>query len=132
MTDGIKRMLIVISAVLTAAVIFLIWKFTHRSEIPVPDEKVVAMELLEEKLSGPRYFNAPVSGTQDADGPWIGLEEARLQEDRVILERHWGESERTELDQLMSQLSEPKPERMVGGYRIPLERLNLALDAIKK
>ncbi|MEO7097759.1 MAG: hypothetical protein ABI162_00230 [Luteolibacter sp.] len=132
MTDGIKRTIFVIAAVVAVAVMFSIWWFIHRSEIPVPNENAVAMELLVEKLSGPGYFNAPVTGTPDADGPWIVLEDVRSQKDRVILERHWGGSERVELDRLISQLAEPKPERMVGGYRILLERLNLALDAIKK
>ena len=132
MVGGIKRLLIFISAVLVAVGMFSAWKFIRRNEIPVPDEKAAAMALLAEKLSGPRYFNAPLGGNQDSDEPWIGVEEVRLQEDSVILERHWGQSQRAELDRLISQLSEPRPARMVGGYRIPLERLNLALDAINK
>lgn len=132
MAGGIKRSLMFISAVLLAAGTFAVWKFARRSEIPIPDEKAAAMALLVEKLSGPRYFNAPVAGNQDSDGPWIGLEEACRQAERVIQERHWGQSQRDELDRLISQLSEPSPARMVGGYRIPLERLNLALDVIKE
>ena len=132
MTARIKRALIVITAVFATVAIFSIGWLTRRSEVPIPNEKIAAMELLTEKLSGPRYFNAPVGGTPDADGPWIGLEEAGIQKDRVILERHWGENQKVELDRLISQLSEPNPARMVGGYRIPLERLNLALDSIKK
>jgi hypothetical protein len=132
MACGIKRTLILITVVLIAAGTFAAWKYSRRNEIPIPDEKAAAMALLVEKLSGPRYFNAPAGGNQDPDGPWIGVEEVRLQEDRVIRERHWGQSQRDELDRLISQLSEPRPARMVGGYRIPLERLNLALDAFKE
>ena len=132
MTDRNKRTLIALSSILAAAAIFFILWFTRRSETPLPNEKVVAMEQLAEKLSGPRYFNASVAGFPDADGPWIKPEKVRLQADRVILERHWGPRGRAELDRLISQLSEPEPSRMVGGYRIPLERLNLALDAIRE
>lgn len=124
-------MWIVASAVL-AVVSLLIWNFIHRSEIAIPDEKVAAMELLVAKLSGPRYFNAPVSGIKDPDGPWITAEEVLAQKERVILERRWDENEKAGMDRVISQLSEPSPSRMVGGFRIPLERLNLALDAIKK
>lgn len=132
MTVRIKSPVIAVLAIMFAVVIFSIWKFTRRDKIPVPDEKAAAMSLLVEKLAGPRYFNAPAAAGPDADGPWIGVEVARLQQDRVILERHWGQNQRAELDRLISQLAEPRPERMVGGYRIPLERLNLALDALKE
>lgn len=132
MTHGIKALLAATSAVLVAGVIFKTWMFNLRSDIPIPDEKAAAMELLTAKLSGPRYFSAPVTGIRNSDGPWIDVEEAVLQEERVILERHWGKSQRAVVDRLTSQLSEPKPARMVGEYRIPLERLNLALDTIKE
>jgi hypothetical protein len=113
-------------------VVLVIWNFIHRSEIPIPDEKVAAMDLLVAKLAGPRYFNAPVSGIKDPGGPWISAEEVLAQKERVVLERQWGGNEKAEMDQVISQLSEPSPSRMVGGYRIPLERLNLALDTINK
>ena len=132
MTHGIKVLLAATSAVLVAGVIFTTWMFKLRRDIPIPDEKAAAMALLIEKLSGPRYFSAPVTGIHNSDGPWIDVEEAVLQEERVILERHWENSQRAQVDRLISQLSEPKPARMVGGYWIPLERLNLALDTIKK
>jgi len=132
MTVRIKSSVIAILAIMFAVVIFSVWKFARRDKIPVPDEKAAAMSLLVEKLAGPRYFNSPATAEPDADGPWIGVEEARLQQDRVIQERHWGQSQRAELDRLISQLAEPRPARMVGGYRIPLERLNLALDALKE
>ncbi len=131
MVGGIKHSLKVITIILALAVMFPLWKFVRRNEIQVPDEKAAAMALLEAKLTGPRYFNAPAAGIKNADGPWIALEEVRLQQERVILERHWDQHRRDELDRLISQLSEPEPARMVGGSRIPLERLNLALDAIK-
>lgn len=126
MTVGIKSSLIVISA---TAVILLILQMMRKNELRIPDDKAAAMALLIEKLLGPRYFSLSEPGTRDSDGPWIGLEEARRQEDRVIRERHLGDSQRAKLERMISQLSEPRPVRMVGGYRIPLERLNLALDA---
>lgn len=131
MTHGIKTLLTATFVLLVAGVIFSTWMFTRRSDIPIPDEKAAAMELLSVKLSGPRYFSTPVTGIQNSGGPWIGEDEASLQEDQVIRERHWDKSQRAEVDRLISQLSEPRPVRMVGGYRIQLERLNLALDAIK-
>ncbi len=131
MTHSIKTLLTVTSAVFLTGVIFSAWRFTRTNEIPLPDEKAAAMTLLADKLSGPRYFSISLTGVRSSDGPWIGVAEAGLQEDRVIAERHWGKDQRAEVDQLLSRLAEPVPARMVGGYRIPLERLNLALDAIK-
>ena len=131
MSSRIKRSLIVISAVVAAAAILSTWMVTLQCEIPVPDEKAAAMSLLAEKLSGSRYFNASWTAIPEPGGPWIGVEELEYQEDRVILERHWGPGQRAQLDRLISQLSEPRAARMVGGYRIPLERLNLALDVLK-
>jgi hypothetical protein len=130
-TLGIKRSITVVAAVLVAAVAFWVWQFTRRHAIPIPDEKVAAMTLLAEKLSGPRYFNAPATVIQNADGAWIGLEEVQRQKDRVADERQFDGGQRAQLERLIADLSEPQPARMVGGCRIQLERMNLALDAIK-
>ncbi|MEO5914410.1 MAG: hypothetical protein ABIS50_09275 [Luteolibacter sp.] len=131
MPATVKRLLMMIF-VLVAAGTTLTWMVFQPRSLPVPDEKVAAMELLAEKLSGPRYFHAPVSGIQDVNGPWIDVDEARQQQDRVIQERKLDAGQREELNRLISRLTEPQPARMVGGYRIQLERLNLALDGIKK
>jgi hypothetical protein len=132
MAGRIKGPIIIMTIVLGIVVMFQIWRSTQQSTIPIPNEKAAALALLEEKLSGPRYFKAPVTGNKDPDGLWIKIEQVRLQEERVILERHWDQRQREELERLISQISEPEPSRMVGGYRIPLDRLNLALDTINK
>ncbi|MEO8615571.1 MAG: hypothetical protein ABI600_10545 [Luteolibacter sp.] len=131
MKTSFKRLLTAISVVAVAAGISVTWRIIRHDRLPVPDEKAAAMELLARKLSGPGYFNLPLKGIREQGGPWIPLEEVSRQKDRVTGERKFGEKQRAELDRLISELSEPQPERMVGGYRVQLERLNLAVDGIK-
>jgi len=102
----------------------------HRDPHPVSqgEEVAVAERLLAEKLSGPRYFNVPVSATREEGGPWIGVNEARAQVPQVAAERKLGEAGARKIERLIEKLTEPHPSRMVGGERINLPRLNLSLD----
>lgn len=127
------------STIAAAAVVFIsivVWLsfpgLFRRDSIPIPDEKAVAMEFLARKLSGPGYFSMPENGMREPGGPWIGLEDVAGQMEKVIQERQWGQYEREQLQRLIERLAEPWPERMVGGSRIQLARLNLALDEIKR
>ena len=131
-THELKRWLVILFAALMAASVCWIWMFARQAAIPMPDAKVAAMSLLAEKLSGPRYFNAPVTGESNAEGPWIRLEEVHGQTVRVIDERKFDGDQRARLERFITELSEPQPARMIGGYRIQLERLNLALDTLSK
>jgi hypothetical protein len=132
MIKSVKRLLSFIAVAVIATGLALTWKFLHRGAVPVPDEKAAAMALLAQKLTGPEYFDAPVAGIQEEGGPWIDPREIDRQKDRVIAERKFDADQRARLDRLIAELSEPQPARMVGGYRVQLARLNLALDTLRK
>lgn len=51
------------------------------------EEIAVAETLLARKLSGPRYFNAPLTGIGEEDGPWIEVDDALQQVERIATER---------------------------------------------
>ena len=101
-----------------------------KDDPPVPDEKRVAMIELEKKQSGPGYFHAEADSQPDEEGVrWIEPDKAAAQIDRVLSERKLGESERETLTKLINEISEPHPSRTIGGNRVNLARLNVALDA---
>ncbi|HEY1121833.1 MAG TPA: potassium-transporting ATPase subunit C [Haloferula sp.] len=101
-----------------------------KDDPPVPDEKRVAMIELEKKQSGPGYFHAEENSQPDEEGVrWIEPDKAAAQIDRVLSERKLGESERETLTKLINEISEPHPSRTIGGNRVNLARLNVALDA---
>ena len=62
---------------------------------------------------------------------WIPPDKAAAQIDRVMRERKFDEGARGKLDKLINDLTEPHPSRVIGGYRVNLARLNVALDAMK-
>ena len=96
---------------------------------PLPDEKKAAMELLVEKQSGPRYFES-VAAPDEQGIVWIDPAAAHAQIDRVLRERGWGEPQRDKVFKLIARISEPHPSRAVGGDRVNLAKLNLALDSL--
>ena len=101
-----------------------------KDEPPVPDEKRVAMLELEKTQSGPGYFHAEAGTQPDEEGVrWIEPDKAAAQIDRVLKERKLAESERETLTKLINEISEPHPSRTIGGNRVNLARLNVALDA---
>lgn len=125
-----------IAAVALMAVVAIFWiSFpTLRGITPVSEKEeiAVATNLLVQKLSGPRYFNAPVSGISQEGGPWINAADARSQLARIAAGRNLGPEAIHELEQIILKLTEPHPSRIVGGERINLPRLNLSLDSIKE
>ena len=101
-----------------------------KDDPPVPDEKRVAMIELEKMQSGAGYFHAEPDTQPDEGGiRWIEPDKAAAQIDRVLSERKLGESERERLTKLINEISEPHPSRTIGGNRLNLARLNVALDA---
>ena len=93
------------------------------------DPDMFAIEL-EDKQSGPGYFHAEPGTQPDEAGVfWIEPDKAALQIDRVLRERKLGEGEREKLTKLIDEVAEPYPSRTIGGNRVNLARLNVALDA---
>ena len=126
---------LVLAAMLVLAVVAIACLSPWRKQAPVPvsidAERVAADAVLAEKLSGPRYFNAPANGIPEDGGPWIKVHEARAQIPGIVAERKLGPDGERELDLLVDKLTEHHPSRVLGGTRINLLRLNLSLDSIK-
>ena len=128
------RRWIVLAAIVAAVTVAVIIKFQAKQSVrsvSSREEIVAAESLLARKLSGPRYFNAPLAGINEAGGPWIDVSDASSQIERIARERQLGPDATVEVRRLVEQLAEPHPYRMVGGMRINLPRLNLSLDSIK-
>jgi hypothetical protein len=105
-------------------------RMSNATEVPIPDEKAVAQELLEAKLSGPRYFQLGDSSAE-LPGPYITPAQARAQIDRVIAERKLDAGQREKVELIIKELTEPSPSRMVGTERLNVLKLNLAIDEMK-
>lgn len=119
------------AAMTVAGVLLLAPHLRHRPRFAVPDEKVAGVALLAEKLAGPGYFHASAvkePGPFEEGGPWIGVEDAQMQVPRVVMERHLDMEKAAAIKQLISQLAEAHPSRTIGGERVNLVRLNLAVD----
>jgi hypothetical protein len=128
-----RPLLIFIAGFLLAAGIGGVWWFAAHAgdgEAPIPDEKRVAMLELENKQSGPGYFHAEPGTQPDEEGiRWIEPDKAAAQIDRVLRERKLPDGDREKIANLINEISEPHPSRTVGGNRVNLARLNVALDA---
>jgi len=109
------------------------WYMREDAEPSLPDERKVAMELLSEKQTGPEYFHAdPAEAAPDENGVvWVDANDATAEIDRIAGERKFDPAQREKLAKLVQEASEPHPSRAVGGYRVNLARLNLALDALR-
>ncbi|QIF00661.1 potassium-transporting ATPase subunit C [Roseimicrobium sp. ORNL1] len=105
-------------------------RMSNATEVPIPDEKAVAQELLEAKLSGPKYFQLGESSAE-LPSPYMTPAQARMQLGRVVNERHLDAVKRERLENLIKELTEPSPSRMVGTERLNALRLNLALDEMR-
>lgn len=127
----------IILAITIAVVLLAIgnaW-FRHNRNLNIPDEKKAGVALLAETLTGPRYFQGPEHPSDfltGEGGPWIAPEDAMKQVERVAQERRYDAAQTEKLKKLIEKLTEPHPSRVVGGDRIQLVRLNLALDQLKE
>ena len=96
------------------------------------EEKAAVDRILLEKYAGPRYFQAgSVVWDRDEGGPWLDLVEARQQVARVGEARALGPDGVEHIERLLDELAEVQPSRAVGGKRLNLLRLNMALDEVK-
>jgi K+-transporting ATPase ATPase C chain len=127
----VKRLLFFLAGLLLLAGIAAVGWFAWReNDAPIPDEKRVAMIALEDMQSGPGYFHAEADTLPDDQGiRWIEPDKAAAQIDRVLRERKLEEGEREVLTKLINEVSEPHPSRTIGGNRVNVARLNVALDA---
>jgi K+-transporting ATPase ATPase C chain len=126
----VKRLLIFLAGLLLAGIAAVGWFAWRENDAPIPDEKRVAMIALEDMQSGPGYFHAEADTLPDDQGiRWIEPDKAAAQIDRVLRERKLEEGEREVLTKLINEVSEPHPSRTIGGNRVNVARLNVALDA---
>ncbi len=128
------RLLIIYAGIFAAlflvfAAIAHLLSTSQSASVPVPDEKAVAQELLEKKLSGPRYFQIG-EPAPELPSPYITPSQAKAQLDRVVAERKLDDTERAKVEALIKELTEPSPSRMVGTERLNALQLNLALDEL--
>ena len=133
------RRLAVLSVVLMGVVAgALIVINKSRPKLVLPDEKVVAAELLAKTLAGPRYFQISPNESLDENGirmenpatPYISRDAARLQVERIARERGWGKVGINKVGRLIEEMTEAPTSRVVGDNHINLLRLNLALDTL--
>ena len=125
-----KRVLFFLAGLVLAGIAAVGWFAMRGNDVSIPDEKRVAMIALEDKQSGPGYFHAEDGTHPDEQGIcWIEPDKAAAQIDRVLRERKLEEVEREKLVKLINEISEPHPSRTIGGNRVNVARLNVALDA---
>ena len=115
--------------VVTAVAVLLITGDRKNPRIDIPDEKAAGMALLAQKLSGPGYFH-PAPAPFSTPG-YLSPVQAHGQVKAVVQERQWSEDKEARVHELIDEVVEPAPYRMVRSERVNLTRLNLALDALR-
>ena len=120
----------IMAAALTGTAIVQCQCHRARDITPVSerDARTAAEQLLVQKLSGPRYFSVSYWETGE---PWITVDDARAQVQRVAAARQLDTTGQQTIRQLIDDMSEPHPHRIVGGERVRVSRLNLSLDTLK-
>ena len=110
-----------------------VWWFTRDDAEQLPDEEKVAMERLVESQTGPGYFHPgdPAPVPDEKGITWLDAVAARDQVERIVRERKGDEAMKEHINKIIDEASEPHPSRTVGGERVSLARLNVALDALK-
>lgn len=106
-----------------------------RDRLVIPDGRIAAATLLEQKLSGPQYFLRTAASTENAPSGQPGevritLAEAQAQIPRIVQARHFSGKQAAKIEQLVQRVVEPSPSRVVGDPTVDILRLNLALDAL--
>ncbi len=121
------------------AVVAALMKYGGGDRLVIPDEKLIAAERLAGELAGPLYFQVASGQALDDAGisssatqaPHISAAAASAQVERIANERHFTETTKAKLQELIEQLTEAPKSRAVGEDHINLLRLNLALDELK-
>lgn len=127
------RLKLLVSAVAVIALTEagVLW-WTYRPQpLMIPNEKTAGVALLASTQQGAGYFHTASGAADEPNGPWIRFHEVQAQTDRVIRERNFSPQKIEQLQKLIAKLTEDHPSRAVGGERLQLVRLNLALDEIK-
>lgn len=112
-----------------SAVAYCTRSHQEEAKLSIPDEKVVAEQLLAEKLTGPRYFKLE-EDTAETPHPYLSPFQARQQIERVAKVRHMDAGGVSKVEALIDKLTEPPPSRAIGTDRVNVWRLNLALDEL--
>lgn len=124
-------LLIIFSGICLCGLAVTGWYSLRNGGERLPDEKRIAMLLLNEQRSGPGYFLPEPNAEPDEQGIlWTSPSQAMGQIDRILKERRLGEGSRNQIQRLIAKTCEPHPSRAVGGERINLARLNVALDGL--
>lgn len=135
MNTPLRRRIAILVTMIVVTGGSLLWVFRRLEDraLNLPDEKAAGVALLSSTMKGPRYFQgADTEAAKEEGGPWITPQEAEAQLPRVVAERKLDGAGARYLGRVIRKLTEPHPSRMVGGERIKLVRLNLALDTIRK
>jgi len=110
---------------------FGLWWYARSQQAgQLPDEKKVAMEQLVDRQTGPGYFHAPDPAPDENGIVWIDPASAGDQIEGILRERKRDAADAVKLEKLIEETSAPHPSRVVGGNRINVARLNVALDAL--
>lgn len=92
-----------------------------------PNETAAGRAALYEKFSGPGYFHIDSAGRK-CEEFYIERGAAEMQIQRVTEERGLAASERSSVQRIVERCVESSPSRAVGGARVNVLQLNLALD----
>ncbi|MCW1884393.1 potassium-transporting ATPase subunit C [Luteolibacter flavescens] len=123
-----KHPLLITFSGIALATVGWLWPWDDGERLP--DGTRAAMILLQSQQSGPAYFHPENEVQPDEQGiSWISPQQALGQLDRVMRERKLTAGDRQALTELISEASEPHPSRAIGGQRINVARLNVAMDA---
>jgi hypothetical protein len=95
-----------------------------------PDDIQAGREMLADKLTGPRYFQLGAE-TPEMPHPYISLQDAHGQIERVARKRGLGMNGIQKLESLVQSLAEEPPSRLTGSSRVNVLKLNLALDEMR-
>jgi K+-transporting ATPase c subunit len=119
------------------ALFLAIWIYRSGTEkSSVPNETAAGLKLLSREFAGPGYFHLDPSVTNQPPSEshpdyCITANAAREQIGRVLAERNWTTNRAADLERIVDRLAEAPESRAVGGAKVNVLRLNLALDELQ-
>ncbi len=123
---------IILAVALLAALGGIVLVLRDRPDIrPVTaeEERKAAEIVLSERFEGTRYFQPTASDESGKPDLWIDPSEALKQVPGIASARKLDADKTRRLSALVDRMTEAHPFRSVGGGRVKLNRLNLALDS---